>query len=927
MLPVQQTDSFGIFFTYKKSVMMKNKYSLKWPALCLLLAQLPWQPAQADDGVFGAHQDGVPAKYRMAAPQIPGKQMMTMPGTAGLYFIENKGQITDQHGQQRNDIDFRLVTGTNVNVFIGSGNVHYQWNSVNPDNGQVHSYRMDLSVLGANKNAEIVQEEQQDYYEQYYKGNDKARAFAYNKITYKNIYPQIDWVLYMKGQTFEYDFVIHPGGRVSDIRLQYDGAQSVRLNKDGSVTAHTPAGSVTEQAPYSFQKDGKEIASRFHLSGNRLSFKTANYNARETFIIDPVVEWATYYGGIGPGYSYELFPGYIVDVAEWDIGSATAFDNDLNVYFTGYTNSLTNIATTGAHQQTWGGSADTISAPEDAFLVKFDATGKRVWATYYGGQGTESGNGITCDEFGNVYIAGGSTSTDVNLASQNSHQGTLNGTSDAFIAKFDGNGTRIWATYFGGPGTETAAAIVSDKGGHIYISGNTASTSGLAHGTIHQDTNGGGQDAFVAKFTESGSLEWATYFGGAGTDEGRSLAWDAQNQIVYLGGQTNTSTNLGTPNVHQDTFAGAGDAFVARFTVQGQREWSTYFGGDGLDHGIDIEVDDAGNIYLTGLTMSKTLATPGSFLDTIATIGSFLTKFFPDGTRDWTTYAPGNSLYVAVSGLSIYIGGQTADTAGVATPGAPFDTLIGASDVYMMKFDTTGVREWGTYFGSSANDNGGYLDCDGYGNIYLSGRATVPSAITGGIGLATPGAHQDTFATGGNPGAWDAFLAKFSDCVQDLAITIDSLTMGVTGSSVYKNFQWYKDGAPISGATDSTYTATENAMYSVSVASALNGCLDSAWYEITNIVEDDDDDDVSVSMHTNAKQIKVFPNPAHNMIYIQAPSPVNVQLKSVEGKLVLQQQSVTSVDISGIASGMYLLSITDKDGQVIHTEKLIKERQ
>src|SRR5690606_30501749 len=177
------------------------------------------------------------------------------------------------------------------------------------------------------------------------------------------------------------------------------------------VTAHTPAGSVTEQVPYSFQKDGKEIASRFHLSGNRLSFKTANYNARETFIIDPVVEWATYYGGIGPGYSYELFPGYIVDVAEWDIGSATAFDNDLNVYFTGYTNSLTNIATTGAHQQTWGGSADTISAPEDAFLVKFDATGKRVWATYYGGQGTESGNGITCDEFGNVYIAGGSTST------------------------------------------------------------------------------------------------------------------------------------------------------------------------------------------------------------------------------------------------------------------------------------------------------------------------------------------------------------------------------------------------------------------------------------------------------------------------------------------------------------------------------------
>ncbi len=240
-----------------------------------------------------------------------------------------------------------------------------------------------------------------------------------------------------------------------------------------------------------------------------------------------------------------------------------------------------------------------------------------------------------------------------------------------------------------------------------------------------------------------------------------------------------------------------------------------------------------------------------------------------------------------------------------------------------MKFDTSGAREWGTYFGSSANDNGGYLDCDGFGNIYLAGRATVPSAITGGIGLATPGAHQDTFATGGNPGAWDAFLVKFSDCVQDLAITIDSLTMGVTGSSVYKNFQWYKDGAPINGATDSTYTATENAMYSVSVASALNGCLDSAWYEINNIIEDDDD--VSVAQHTGANQVKVYPNPAQNIIHIQAPYPVHVQLKSIEGKLVLQQQSVKSIDISGVASGMYLLSITDKEGKVIHTEKLIKE--
>ncbi len=238
-----------------------------------------------------------------------------------------------------------------------------------------------------------------------------------------------------------------------------------------------------------------------------------------------------------------------------------------------------------------------------------------------------------------------------------------------------------------------------------------------------------------------------------------------------------------------------------------------------------------------------------------------------------------------------------------------------------MKFDTTGAREWGTYFGSSANDNGGYLDCDGFGNIYLTGRATVPSAITGGIGLATPGAHQTEWATGGNPGAWDAFLVKFNDCITDLVITIDSVTMGVAGSSVYKDFQWYKDGNPISGANDSTYKATANGMYSVFVRSALNGCPDSAWYNITSFIEDDSTSSIA---GINNPKIQIYPNPAHDRLFVKAPFKVNVMLKGIDGKVVLEAKDVQSMDIRSLSSGMYFLHITDKNGYFIHTEKLIK---
>lgn len=871
-------------------------------------------------------------KVREAAPALLCAESVPDLGVSekvreagGLYFIENAGQITDQNGHRRDDIDYKLVTGSAVNVFINSKGIQYQWHARGADD-KVEGNRVDVRLIGANPLATAICEDRQPYFEQYYfsNGSEGFRAESYKKIVYKDVYPNIDWVLYLTGNKLEYDFRVHPGGRVTDIKLQYEGQESLELNEDGVLIASHAVGQIRENAPVSFEACGKPVASHFVLSGNQLSFETGAYNAKNMLVIDPVVEWATYYGGIGPGYTTEFW-GTIMDVAEWDIGLATAFDKDMNVYLTGYTNSVTNIATTGAYQQSWGGSIDTTSAPNDAFLVKFDPSGQRLWATYYGGQGSESGNAITCDEHGNVYIVGGSNSQDVNLSSPNSHQTALNGPSDAFIVKFDGDGNRLWATYFGGEGTENATSVVSDKGGYLYVGGNTTSTSSLVHlapgsGSVFQNVNGGGQDAFLAKFTEDGEIQWSTYYGGIGTDEGRSLAWDAKNQVVYLAGQTNLSTNLGTPNVFQEQLDQMGDAFIARFSVQGQREWGTYFGGSGLDYGTDVECDDAGNIYLTGTTMTTTLGTPGAFIDTIERIGSYLTKFYPDGQRHWTTYAPGNDLYVATQGLSVYIGGQTADTFGIATAGAPFEELVGAADVYLMKFDSTGAREWGTYFGSSANDNGGYLDCDGFGNIYLTGRATVPSAITGGIGLATPGAHQDSFATGGNAGSWDAFLVKFSDCIFDLAITIDSLTMGVSGSSVYEDFQWYKDGDPISGANDSTFTATENGVYAVTVRSALNGCPDSASYEITNIVEDGDN---AISGIDEAR-IMVYPNPAQDILFIRSPIRVDAVVKAVNGQVVHQARNAKSINLEALSPGLYFLHLTDKEGRSVHTEKLIR---
>src|SRR5690606_14503092 len=123
----------------------------------------------------------------------------------------------------------------------------------------------------------------------------------------------------------------------------------------------------------------------------------------------------------------------------------------------------------------------TLSGQYDYFLAMFDSTGTVKWGTYYGGNGQEyppASDG--CDAYGHVYLTGTSASSN-NISSANSYQPTNNGGgADAFLAKFDTTGTRIWSTYFGGERDEYGTAIAFDALTNIYLAGRTNSTTGIA---------------------------------------------------------------------------------------------------------------------------------------------------------------------------------------------------------------------------------------------------------------------------------------------------------------------------------------------------------------------------------------------------------------------------------------------------------------
>jgi hypothetical protein len=700
-----------------------------------------------------------------AYARIPGNN--NVPPTP-LAFKENKGQITDQYYQPRHDIQFSVSGGPGMNVFIGGGAIHYQFykadNEIPGSESQIPNpifsmYRMDVELEGANKNARVVTSEEQPYYEHYYTpgtGNDGALVHTFGKVVYKDVYPAIDWVLYTVDGSLKHEFVVKQGGKVSDIKLKYSGASSLKLGADGSLAATTQQGTITEHAPYTFNANGQEIRSAFKLAGNVLSYDVASHTGSIT--IDPTLSWATYYGG-----------------SDHDNSCAIAKDASGNVFISGNSASLSAIATAGAFQLAMAGSWDT-------YLIKFNSSGVRQWGTYYGGTGNESGDGVAVDATGNVFV-GGMTTSATGMSSVGAWQAAMGGGgSDGYLAKFDGTGTRLWGTYYGGANTDDVqtGAVATDPSGNVYIGGGTKSASGIASVGAWQTTMGDTTDAYLAKFDGAGNRLWGTYVGGDSTDWAYSVTTDVSGN-AFLAGTTKSTTAISSVGAWQTTFGGYQDAFLVKFNSAGSRLWGTYYGGPNGDFGNGVATDASGNVFLTGTTGSASgIASVGAYQATIAggSADAFVAKFNAGGTRSWGTYYGGPSsdqgrAVAADAAGNVFISGYTYSTSGIATAGAYQATLAAGSDAYLAKLTSAGAMMWSTYYGGNFQDLS-YGVVAGHNCVYFTG-------LTGSTtGISTVGCHQPAF--GG--GTMDGFLVKFADSTG--AAGFDCVG-GYSALSVYPN--------------------------------------------------------------------------------------------------------------------------------------------
>jgi len=227
-----------------------------------------------------------------------------------------------------------------------------------------------------------------------------------------------------------------------------------------------------------------------------------------------------------------------------------------------------------------------------------------VYSSFLGGSNDDLAHGIAVDNFGNVYVAGETTSLD--FPTKNPlppNHGT-----DVFVTKINADGSAmLYSTFLGGSAADRAYGIAVDRLGSAHLTGATGSTDFPTRNPIQPALKAdftGGQDTFITKLNPEGSdLVFSTYLGGGGLDVGYGIAVDAPG-YVYLTGSTGPGWPT-TLQAFQANFSGHDDAFITKLTPNGTEIlYSTYLGGRDADVGTAVAVDSFQNAYLTGYTES-----------------------------------------------------------------------------------------------------------------------------------------------------------------------------------------------------------------------------------------------------------------------------------------------------------------------------------
>jgi hypothetical protein len=702
-----------------------------------------------------------------------------------------------------------------------------------------------MKLIGAASSSDPVGDVQLPGRSNYFIGNDPAKWHRdipqFARVRYRDVYPGIDLVYYGNQGRLEYDFEVAPGSDPKQVALKFQGPHSLSIDAGGDLVLAAGGSDVRLQAPRVYQKFGAEersVAGRFELRGeekDEVGFQLGAYDRNRALIIDPVLTYGRYLGGIGIESC-----SAITGLAFTPGCPAIAVDAVSNVYVAGSTTSADFPGTSLGFQKTLAAGATA-----NAFVAKLNVAGSLLLATYLGGNGIDYTAGVAVDAGFDVIVAGTTSSTNFPTNGSNAaFQPTpASARKHVFVSNLDPTGAKLlYSTYLSGNAADIASGLAVDPGGTAYVTGTTASSNFPTTTGALQTTPKATNQSFFSRVdpnsTGTQSLMYSTYIGGGnpgtGTTVGGGIAVDT-NSNAYITGGTNF-TDMPVLSAYQGTLKGGVDAFVIKINPSGvtgtQLLYATYFGGSGDDVGYGIAVDLTTNAYITGSTTSPaadfvipTGTTPfqaanaggtDAFLAKFGTLCTTTSCTTTDVPLNYFTFLGGSGTDIGTA-VAIDVNQGARLTGWTNSPnfhlaGTPLQSTFagGTSDAFVARIDTVSTASYSSYFGGTGADIGTSIAADQQGASYVSGETSSPGGFLGHAFLNSLDGPSDAFASKVGPILSLTFSPAATATPSPVGVGGQvSFKYTITNSGEFTNGVTFTDHLQASGETFGTATPSQ----------------------------------------------------------------------------------------------------------------------
>jgi hypothetical protein len=529
---------------------------------------------------------------------------------------------------------------------------------------------------------------------------------------YRDIYPGIDLVVGGDATgAVPWRLEAQPGADANEVRLQVQGA---------GVT-------VGGTDKLRFQLSGREVlvdAPTWSLDGAMARGNLAGTQETNEFALAPESAREAGAAAAAPQATSDLIYSRVLGGVP-TAGAGVAVDSAGNAYITGATSSTTFPGTVGHYDASLGG-------PRDAFVAKLNASATEIlYATYLGGSGTDTGAGIAVAN-GVAYVTGSTDSHDFPGTS-----GTAGGT-DAFVVTLDALGNNLgYAVLLGGAAGNDSGAAITLEGTDAYIVGSAGSYDlpGKECARVAQGTS----DALVARIDGNGAKVYVRCLGGTSDDRGYSITVVSQIAYIAGETWSDDIIYPPAPRAGENDIlvaAVGGDGATRGLTLIGGALGDQ---GNGIAAKIDVGGSGSLYVAGTSNSNNLALATPRASsrydADAITVrIGvSRLASGSVQFTHNYSAYF-GGSADDAGRGIAVdaaeklYVAGATASTDfPVTTSAYDVSNPNGTTEAFVARMDLALAGSkvtYATYLGAAGEDAGEGIATDGSGNAFVTGSTT-----------------------------------------------------------------------------------------------------------------------------------------------------------------------------------------------------------